>query len=96
MSLLNQTCPWYIKGEGGVDTKVCCDVAQLKTLNVQTEQARSLFSHCPACINNFMKHFCFTTCDPDMSLYIEPRLQPKVDNKISVHQYTLKNGSNVT
>ena len=96
MSLLNQTCPWYIKGKEGEDTKVCCDVAQLKTLKVQTEQARSLFSRCPACIDNFMKHYCFTTCDPDMSLYIEPRLQPKMDNKISVHQCTLKNGSNVT
>ena len=96
MSLLKETCPGYIKGKEGVDTKVCCDVAQLKTLKVQTGQARSLFSRCPACIDNFMKHFCFTTCDPDMSLYIEPRLQPKVDNKISVHQCTLKNGSNVT
>lgn len=72
LKILNETCPWYVKGPEGRDTEVCCDIAQVKQLQNQTGIARSLFARCPACIENFMKHFCFTTCDPDMSLYIEP------------------------
>ena len=49
---------------------MCCDVAQLEQLVTQMGVARSLFSRCLACIDNFMKHFFFTTCDPHM--YIEP------------------------
>lgn len=65
-SLINSTCPQYS------NTKVCCDVEQMKTLADQTQVARSLFARCPACFTNFMKHFCATTCSPDMSTFIEP------------------------
>ena len=95
LQLLNKTCPSYVKGPGGRDTKVCCDVAQLKQLESQIGVAISLFSRCPACIDNFMKHFCFTTCDPDMSLYIEPFLKYH-PNTSTVMDCTLKNGTNVT
>lgn len=72
IKMLNETCPWYVKGPGGRDTEVCCDITQVQQLQNQTGIARSLFARCPACIENFMKHFCFTTCDPNMSLYIQP------------------------
>ncbi len=98
LQMLNETCPWYVKGVNGRDTKVCCDVAQLNQLKTQTGVARSLFSRCPACIQNFMKHFCFTTCDPDMSLYIQPFLSPYPGFPATktVMECALKNGSNVT
>ena len=69
IKLLNETCPWLLEGN---DPRVCCNVAQMKTLKGQIKTAQSLFSRCPACINNFLKHFCYTTCDPNMSLHIDP------------------------
>ena len=33
---------------------------------------QQLFSRCPACLKNFVEHFCFVTCSPDQSLYSTP------------------------
>ena len=64
--LINKTCPRYLKhGE------VCCDVAQMNTLHDQIKTAQQLFARCPACVSNFVSHFCAATCDPDMSLFID-------------------------
>ena len=99
LQMLNETCPMYVKGVNGRDTKVCCDASQINQLKNQTGVARSLFSRCPACINNFMKHFCFTTCDPDMALYIEPYQLPVIPGlpvTETVMECTTKSGTNVT
>ena len=64
--LINKTCPRYLeRGE------VCCDVAQMNTLHNQIKTAQQLFARCPACVSNFVSHFCAATCDPDMSLFID-------------------------
>lgn len=65
--VLTETCPQYL--EGGV---VCCDYAQLNALATQIKYPKQLFARCPACLKNFIKHFCATTCDPDQSLYMNP------------------------
>lgn len=69
MKLLNETCPWLLEGN---NPRVCCNVAQMKTLKGQIKTAQALLSRCPACNDNFLKHFCYTTCDPNMSLHIDP------------------------
>jgi Niemann-Pick C1 protein len=69
MTLLKDYCPWLVNTTNPL---VCCSEDQVKTLKDQTQVARNLFSRCPACINNFMKHICHMTCDPNMSLFIEP------------------------
>ena len=66
--LLVDTCPQY------AHTNVCCNVDQLSALATQIKYPQQLFSRCPACLKNFMDHFCATTCDPDQALFIEPML----------------------
>lgn len=65
--MVQETCPQYI--EGGV---VCCAYDQLDALTTQIKYPKQLFARCPACLNNFIDHFCATTCDPDQSLYMNP------------------------
>ncbi len=64
--LLVETCPQY------ANSSVCCDMDQLNALATQIKYPQQLFSRCPACLRNFMDHFCMTTCDPDQSLFILP------------------------
>ena len=71
MKLLRKTCPSLV--EDNSETRVCCDYDQLSDLATQTQVARSLFARCPACMDNFMKHFCATTCHPDMSTFMIPK-----------------------
>ena len=65
--LLKEVCPQML--ERG---RVCCDTDMLITLRSQMQYPRQLFSRCPACLKNFVDHFCLTTCDPDQSLYFNP------------------------
>lgn len=69
--LLNETCPFYINKTDPENSKVCCDSAQVGTLNDQIKVAKGLFQRCPACYNNFLRHFCMITCDPNMSLWFD-------------------------
>ncbi len=66
-AMVNMTCPQFLKGG-----YVCCDYSQLDALTTQIKYPRQLFRRCPACLKNFIEHFCLTTCDPDQSLYMEP------------------------
>ena len=66
--LIQETCPMYLQPGKG---KVCCDKAQMVTLSTQTKLPRQLFARCPACYRNFLDHFCKTTCDPDMSAFMD-------------------------
>lgn len=68
-ALLKETCPQYF--EGGL---VCCDYDMLNTLTTQVKYPQQLFSRCPACLRNFIDHFCATTCDPNQSLYMNPTI----------------------
>ena len=68
VELLKETCP-RIAAERGL---ACCDYSQLVELATQMKFPRQLFGRCPACIRNFIDHFCFVTCSPDQSLYSTP------------------------
>lgn len=67
--LLTKTCPALANG-----THVCCNYYQLDALASQTKIPTQLFSRCPACLRNFLDHFCTTTCDPDQSLFMNPTM----------------------
>ena len=68
VQLMNETCPSLVaEGRG-----VCCNEKQLNTLATQIKYPQQLFSRCPACLKNFIDHFCLTTCDPDQSLWMTP------------------------
>jgi Niemann-Pick C1 protein len=80
MSLLEDACPQYL--EGGT---VCCGHDQLLSLATQIKYPKQLFARCPACLNNFIDHFCATTCDPDQSLFMNPTtcLPGRTDKNVS-------------
>lgn len=63
IDLLNATCPGIVaEGRG-----ICCNERQLNTLASQIKLPQGLFGRCPACLKNFIDHFCLTTCDPDQA-----------------------------
>lgn len=66
---LEATCPQYANGP------VCCDQNQLDTLTSQIGVPIQLFGRCPACLKNFIDHFCATTCDPDSSVFTNGTLE---------------------
>ena len=68
--LINSTCPEYINKTDPNSSTSCCDIAQMKTFQAQMELPVALFSRCPACIKNFLNHFCAVTCDPSQSLFM--------------------------
>ena len=68
--LINSTCPEYINRTDPNSSTSCCDAAQMKTLQNEMSIAVSLFSRCPACLKNFLNHFCAVTCDPSQSLFM--------------------------
>ena len=49
---------------------MCCNEKQLNTLATQIKYPQQLFSRCPACLKNFIDHFCLTTCDPDQATWM--------------------------
>ena len=65
---LKAICPQYADGP------VCCDQNQLDTLLGQIRVPRQLFSRCPACLKNFIDHFCAITCDPNSAQYMNGTL----------------------
>lgn len=65
--LLKDTCPQYVEAD-----QVCCDLSQLDALATQIKYPQQLFSRCPACLKNFIDHFCSTTCNPDQALFMNP------------------------
>ena len=64
--LLGATCPQYL------NKQVCCDYPMLNALASQLTYPKQLFGRCPACLKNFVDHFCATTCDPNQSLFMDP------------------------
>ncbi|XP_050509784.1 NPC intracellular cholesterol transporter 1 isoform X4 [Diabrotica virgifera virgifera] len=64
ISILKRRCP-YISPDA-----TCCDAEQLQLLDSNLQQAQSLLSRCPSCMNNFVKTFCHFTCSPTQSKFM--------------------------
>ena len=65
--LLKDLCPKIYNGG-----TACCDYSMINVLTTQIKYPQQLFSRCPACLRNFIDHFCATTCDPNQSLWMDP------------------------
>lgn len=66
--ILADVCPYLAHGKE--NTKTCCDIAQLETLQKNLKTAASLFSRCPSCSKNFFNMWCEFTCSPDQSKFL--------------------------
>ncbi|KAI3387963.1 hypothetical protein SNEBB_004991 [Seison nebaliae] len=75
--LIEKYCPW-------MDTKsLCCDVAQLETLQKNFALPDQLLEQCPACYHNFRRLMCEMTCSSTQSNFI-------VVNEYEKETYRLK------
>ena len=62
-------------------------MGQLNALASQVVLPQQLFSRCPACLRNFIDHFCLTTCDPDQAGWMnvsEGGSKPYKDNMYAI------------
>jgi Niemann-Pick C1 protein len=50
---------------------VCCDLAQVKSLESSLKKAENLIASCPACQQNFFDFFCTFTCSPDQARFLQ-------------------------
>ncbi|CAI8031991.1 NPC intracellular cholesterol transporter 1 [Geodia barretti] len=68
--LITELCPLYAHKDNDT-AEVCCTATQLSTLKRNIGKAQSLINRCPACLSNFIQHYCVITCDPDSSLFMD-------------------------
>ena len=81
LSILRSVCPMLYEGP---DTRICCDIKQLTTLQNQTKAAKQILGGCPSCSTNFMDIFCRMTCDPNQAHYMAVTSTAPVPNRTDV------------
>ena len=59
-----------ICGEKWSSGRLCCNEAQMDTLESNLKQADAFVASCPACRENFYNLFCTFTCSPDQSTFV--------------------------
>ena len=68
--ILAKLCPEF----SHKDSKVCCDIKQILSLQSGIQSAQQMMTRCPACWKNFRELYCQMTCSPNNSLFIDPIL----------------------
>jgi len=68
-AILQDVCPSMAKGIE--NTKGCCGIGQLISLQKNLKTAATLFSRCPSCSKNFYDMWCDFTCSPDQSNFLD-------------------------
>lgn len=80
----------------------CCNDAQNSAMLFKYSLIDATFGNpaggCDACASNIKRLWCYFTCDPDQSLYIEPTVQEVVQDPVnpSVSQNVLLFNFNIT
>jgi Niemann-Pick C1 protein len=82
--LIKDTCPMYID-EATETAHVCCSQVQIQTLKTNVKQAQPLINRCPACLSNFIQHYCVVTCDPNASVFMNGTIgNSTVDSSVQI------------
>ncbi|XP_046672378.1 NPC intracellular cholesterol transporter 1 isoform X2 [Homalodisca vitripennis] len=68
LSILRKWCPHLAEGNGSIN--LCCDDAQLKTMDSNIKLAANFLARCPSCLTNLLAHICDFTCAPDQSRFV--------------------------
>uniref|UniRef100_A0A3B5AWE7 NPC intracellular cholesterol transporter 1 n=1 Tax=Stegastes partitus TaxID=144197 RepID=A0A3B5AWE7_9TELE len=66
LTVQTELCPGYDYG----NRSLCCDAAQLRTLQGSLQLPLQFLSRCPACFFNLMNLFCELTCSPHQSQFV--------------------------
>jgi Niemann-Pick C1 protein len=80
--LIEEMCPMYIDPNTSI-AHVCCTTAQIKSFKASIGAGVAMINRCPACLKNFIKHYCVVACDPSGSAFMTGHIQ------------TVKNDTNV-
>ncbi|XP_052121978.1 NPC intracellular cholesterol transporter 1 homolog 1b-like [Frankliniella occidentalis] len=67
--LLRRWCSHLGGDEHTVET--CCDLDQLRALDTKIRMASTFLDKCPACMRNFVGHFCDFNCGTNQSAFIK-------------------------
>ena len=86
---LVQLCPNVINRDDPSNTRVCCDLNQLNTLDQSISLPRQALARCPACLYNFIDIFCRTTCSPDSSTFQQPVVVNGTDGVEEIKSITM-------
>lgn len=66
---LKNLCPEMVAANES-ETKTCCSASQLNTFNKNMNIPRETMSRCPSCYKNLVNMYCYLTCSPDQSMYV--------------------------
>lgn len=83
-AIFARRCPTLYKeykGEDGNDElELCCDAAQVVTMDGGLMQADGVFSRCPTCSMNMALTVCAMTCAKNQSAFLVPYTEPNPSN----------------
>ncbi|XP_037826454.1 NPC intracellular cholesterol transporter 1 homolog 1b [Lucilia sericata] len=75
-AIFKRRCPTLYKeykGEDGqAELELCCDAAQIVTMDQGISQADGIYSRCPTCVLNMGLAICSMTCAKNHSLFLTP------------------------
>ena len=69
LNLLKTYCPGQIKDDQSV-TMTCCGTDQLMTFQSSLGLPQQFLLRCPSCFRNFLNLFCYQTCEPNQSNFM--------------------------
>ncbi|XP_033125300.1 NPC1-like intracellular cholesterol transporter 1 [Anneissia japonica] len=67
--LLYDLCP-NLAAPPGLPPIVCCSPTQLTNMAATVAFAQQTLRRCPACLKNYLNHFCQITCSPHQSQFL--------------------------
>ncbi|KAF5285860.1 hypothetical protein FQA39_LY04321 [Lamprigera yunnana] len=68
--ILAKWCPHLISDVES-ETRTCCDLDQIKAMDINVYLVANFLSRCPSCMHNYIQHICEMTCSPQQSRYID-------------------------
>ncbi|XP_017472603.1 PREDICTED: LOW QUALITY PROTEIN: Niemann-Pick C1 protein-like, partial [Rhagoletis zephyria] len=75
-AIFKRRCPlWYAEYKSSDPDEplmLCCDAAQLRTMESGLSQIDGVFSRCPTCVYNMAYSICGLTCAQNHSLFLVP------------------------
>ena len=60
--------------------KTCCSASQIETLDMSMALPKQILTRCPSCYRNFLNLYCYFTCAPDHSKFLNVNKTKKTDN----------------
>uniref|UniRef100_A0A6A7FZJ5 Niemann-Pick C1 protein-like n=4 Tax=Hirondellea gigas TaxID=1518452 RepID=A0A6A7FZJ5_9CRUS len=70
--MLRQACPELLEEYGSGPVETCCNAEQVLSLSNSLNLMKMLLARCPACMRNIRLPFCYMTCSPMQTTFLQP------------------------